>query len=177
MIRPLVYYGDPRLRKKCQKIQTISSDVHQLAADLIESMDAYHGAGLAAPQIGELFQLFVISYIGTDEEGSPIMGEPEVYINPRIISYSDESILLEEGCLSIPGLRAPVERPVEVTVESLRLDGSIRKETVDGWRARVILHEYDHLNGTLFIDRTAKKNRNKMDAALRLLKKKYNPTI
>ena len=175
MIRPLVYYGDARLRKKCQKIETISADIRTLAQDLIESMDAYHGAGLAAPQIGELVQMFVISYIGTDEEGAPIMGAPEVYINPRIISYSDERISLEEGCLSIPALRAPVERPVSIEVESLRLDGTVRLETVDGWRARVILHEYDHLNGSLFIDRTSKKVRNTLDAGLRAIKKKYAP--
>jgi peptide deformylase len=174
MIRPLVYYGDSRLRKKCQRVETISPDVEKLAADLIESVEAYHGAGLAAPQIGELVQMFVITYTGTDEEGAPIMGDPEIYINPRIVSYSDEKITIEEGCLSVPGLRAPVERSVSIKIESQRLDGSLREETVDGWRARVILHEYDHLNGSLFIDRTSKKMRNILDAGLRSIKKKYN---
>lgn len=173
MIRPLVYYGDARLRKKCQPIEKISPEVEVLASDLIESMGAYLGAGLAAPQIGALVQMFVIAYVGTDEEGAPIMGDPEIYINPRILSYSEEKITFEEGCLSLPGLRAPVERSFKIEIESLRLDGTLRKETADGWRARVILHEYDHLNGALFIDRVSKKERQKLDPSLRAIKKKY----
>lgn len=175
MILDLKYYGDPVLRKKCKPVKEINDDIRQLAQDLIETVLDCDGAGLSAPQVGRLYRIFVIRYSNElDQKGLPILSSPEIYINPKISNPSSEVVSYNEGCLSIPGIYESVSRPYEITVEYMDLDGKIHKEVAINWRARVIMHENDHLNGVLFIDRIDPNLKKKIEGALRELKKKYS---
>ena len=175
MIRKLVYYGHPTLRKKCQKISHITDDIRQVAQDLIETVIDQDGAGLAAPQIGLDIQMFVCRYEnGMDKEGWPIICSPKIYINPKLSKPSLEKVTHTEGCLSIPGLSEKVTRPLTIIVEAMDLDGKTFIEETTGWRARNIMHENDHLNGVLYIDRIGAARRKKIEPALEAIKKKYN---
>ncbi len=172
MKRELIYYGHPNLRKRCQEVGEITDEVHEIAQDLFDTVIEDNGAGLAAPQINRLFRMFVIRYENcADSDGMPIMTkEPKLYINPKISSMSKEAVTISEGCLSIPGTNAPVTRPEAFVVEAMDLDGQIFTEEVSGWRARVILHENDHLNGVLFVDRVDAKLKRQMERKLKALK-------
>ena len=175
MIRDLIYYGHPGLRKKCKKIIEITDEVRELAQDLIDTVQERQGAGLAAPQIGIYLRMFVSCYDnGADREGWPIMSSPKIYINPVLSAPSEETHTHGEGCLSIPGLYEEVTRPAEIYVEAIDLEGNQFSELTTGWRAKNIMHENDHLNGVLYIDRVDPKKRKKMEPALKALKKKYN---
>lgn len=176
MKRDLLYLGNPGLRKKCEEIPEITDEIRELAQDLIESVLAHDGAGLSAPQIGRYLRIFVIRYEnGADPEGMPILTPtPQVFINPKLTDPSEEMNTHGEGCLSIPGIYEKVTRPQSITVEAMDLEGKIFTETVSGWRARVIMHENDHLNGVLFIDRIHPKRKQKIEPTLREIKKKYN---
>lgn len=175
MKRDLIYFGNPILRKKSKDIETINKKIRQLATDLIETVTALQGAGLAAPQIGVSLKIFVICFEnGADKDGMPIMSaEPQIFINPKLTLTEAKPIALEEGCLSVPSLRANVVRPETITVEAMGLDGKVFRETATGWRARVIMHENDHLNGVLFIDRLDAKTKKILQPALREIKNKY----
>lgn len=176
MIRDLIYYGHPGLRKKCEEIKEITDEVRQLAQDLIDTVQHKQGAGLAAPQIGVYLRMFVSCYDnGADEEGWPIMSPPQIYINPVLKRPSQETYTHGEGCLSIPGLYEEVTRPAEIDVEAIDLEGNTFTEKTTGWRAKNIMHENDHLNGVLYIDRVDSKKRKKMESGLKAIKKKYNP--
>ncbi|MCH9613894.1 MAG: Peptide deformylase [Chlamydiia bacterium] len=175
MIRDLVYYGDKRLRTKCELVGEITPEIKELAQDLLDSMRAHNGAGLAAPQVGVLLRMFTMCYVGTDDEGWPIIGEPRVIINPKIVKYSDEVWTTDEGCLSLPKLRGEVERPSNITIEAIDLEGNpYTWEIDDAWVARCFLHELDHLNGVLYIDRMTKGEKKRLDPDLKALKKKYS---
>ncbi|PCI78740.1 peptide deformylase [Candidatus Aerophobetes bacterium] len=154
MIKDLVYYNDQRLRQRCKSVEKVDDDVRKVVQDLIDSVVYYNGAGLAAPQIGCLIRVFVICVEHTVEaDGSSIICPPKVFINPEISNTSEERVVYPEGCLSIPGLVEDVERVKKFTIKALDLNGNSFEESVDLWRARVILHEFDHLEGKLFIDR------------------------
>ncbi len=140
----LVFYPDPRLRIKAEPIAVIDDDVRQLAEGMLQYMKLENGVGLAAPQVGISLRLFVMSY---EDEGIP----PTALINPRIASSSG-TILMTEGCLSFPGLFATLKRPENVVVEALDIHGAPYKIEAGGVLARVIQHEFDHLDGRLFID-------------------------
>jgi len=175
MILDLKYYGNPVLRKKCKVIEKITDEVRQLAQDLIETVLAENGAGLAAPQVGHCVRMFVIRYDnGMDEEGMPFLCPPKIYINPKLSQPSEGMFSHDEGCLSIPGILAKVTRPCNITVEAMDLSGNIFTEKTTGWRAKAIMHENDHLNGVLFIDRVHPRIKKKIDPALKELKKKHN---
>ncbi|NGX50212.1 MAG: Peptide deformylase [Chlamydiae bacterium] len=175
MIKGLIYYGHPGLRKKCDEIPEITDEIRQLAQDLIETVLAQDGAGLAAPQIGESLRIFVIRYDnGNDDEGLPILCPPKIFINPKLTKPSEEMVSHEEGCLSIPGVHENVIRPLTITIEAMDLDGKIFHEDATHWRARVMMHENDHLNGVLFIDRIPPAKRTKLNSAINEIKKKYN---
>lgn len=175
MIRDIVYYGDKRLRTKCSEIKEITDEVRVIATDLIESVLEHDGAGLAAPQIGECVRMFVIRYEnGMDEEGMPFYCPPKLYINPKLSKPSNEMMVHGEGCLSIPGIYEVVSRPLSITVEAMDIEGNTFIEEVNGWRAKAIMHENDHLNGVLFIDRIDPKRRKKIESPLKSLKKKFN---
>lgn len=171
---PLAYYGAPVLRKKASIVENIDDEIRQLVADMIESMDEYHGCGLAAPQVHRSIALFVTRIPHRDENDAVIEGEARVYINPKIVAYSEEVCVLEEGCLSIPVLREEVVRPMAITVQATDLEGRTFTEELVEFDARVILHENDHLNGVLYIDRIHPNRKKAIEKELREIKKKYN---
>ena len=170
---PLRYIGDPVLRDKAQEIQVISEEVKILARNMLETMHATNGIGLAAPQVGSLLRIFVCVVVVEGENGRVKTEQERVYINPKIESVSEEMVAMSEGCLSIPGLYVDdVLRPKTITVSSLDLEGNQILETISGWHARVVLHENDHLNGVLFIDRLQPKQKKGIDEEIKKIKKK-----
>ncbi len=174
MILKIYYYGDPILRVRGEPITEITDEIRQLAADMIETMDKNDGIGLAAPQVGRSLRMFVLRNYIYQEDGHWTLSEPKVYINPKLHSPSEQIVTDVEGCLSLPGLRLDVERPEKITVEAMDLDGNVFVEELEGYNARVRMHENDHINGTLFIDRVDASTRKKIDPMLKAIKKKYS---
>ncbi len=153
-VLPIVLYDDPVLRRKAAEIKEDSPELQQLIDDMFETMYNGNGVGLAAPQIGESLSLFVIDAdpMTEDEPEEEDLGKM-VFINPKIsFSKDEEKIKMDEGCLSIPGLREPVSRPDKITVEYQDRHLKPHKKEFTGWVSRVIQHEFDHLEGVLFID-------------------------
>ncbi|MBS4169173.1 Peptide deformylase [Parachlamydia sp. AcF125] len=169
---PLAYYGDPILRKKAEAITEMTADTSKLIEEMVETMDTYEGIGLAAPQIHHSIRLFVIRTPIEMEQDKFEAGQIKVFINPRLSLYSEETWKAPEGCLSIPAIRASVERPKEVTVEYTSVTGKTIQERVSGWEARAIMHEYDHLEGILFIDRLEQAEQSKLGPFLHNLEKR-----
>ncbi|MFZ5517494.1 MAG: peptide deformylase [Candidatus Zhuqueibacterota bacterium] len=143
----VIKYGNPILRLKATKVETIDDSVKQLITEMIEMMRLEEGIGLAAPQVAQSISLLVVDESLISEEG-----KPSAYINPEILASEGESVF-EEGCLSIPGIREEVKRPEKITVRYTNADGEVIERQIDGLLARVLQHEIDHLNGVLFIDR------------------------
>jgi peptide deformylase len=173
---PLAYYGDPVLRKKAAPINAITEDVVRLAEEMVETMNACDGWGLAAPQVHHSVRLFVMRL--PIEKGEELeLGEAVVFINPKLSAFSQETLRAPEGCLSIPTLRADVDRSREIMVEYTDLEGKTTKKLFTGWAARVIMHENDHLDGVLFIDRLSKEERSLLEPSLQNLKKRLHDGV
>ncbi|MCQ2610799.1 MAG: peptide deformylase [Treponema sp.] len=136
--------GEEILREVAVPVEKVTEDFKQLAADMFETMDQANGVGLACPQIGMSIRMFVVM---ADDDVR------RVFINPQIISTSNDLIEYEEGCLSIPGVYEKIMRPAKVTVQALNEEGKPFTLEAEGLLARVIQHEYDHLDGHVFIDR------------------------
>ncbi len=150
MIRPIVCYGMPALRQKAQPMDPTDPELPQLVADLWDTMRAADGVGLAAPQIGVSKRVFVIDARPLQSpEDPPFEG---VFINPEVMERSEETFIYEEGCLSIPSIREKVARPTSVRVRYWDLSGTLHEVTYEGIIGRIFQHEYDHLEGKLFID-------------------------
>ncbi len=150
MIYPIVMYGDPVLRKKAKDIEK-GKDILELVNDMYETMHAAHGIGLAAPQIGKSVRLFVVD--GTTLEDEPILKDfKKTFVNPVILDENGEPWPFEEGCLSIPNIREEVERPEKLRIKYFDENWNAFEEDYDGMKARIIQHEYDHIEGKLFID-------------------------
>lgn len=147
-IRKLRYLGDPVLREKAAPVASVTADVRTLIADMFDTMYAEEGVGLAAPQVGVGDRVIVID--PRDEEVAPF-----ALINPEVVHVGAELVRDEEGCLSIPGLKEIVERPATVRVEALGIEGDPVVIDAEGLLARILLHEVDHLDGILFIDRVS----------------------
>lgn len=169
----LRYLGDPILRQKAQPIEEITEEIRAFAENLVYSMVHYDGVGLAATQVGKLLRIFVIRDEVILPDGSYRFGAPEILINPVITEPSQETSVMTEGCLSIPGLHCDVTRPASIHVRYQKLDGSMIEERVSGFRARVMMHENDHLNGVLYIDRLTAFDKKKIGSKLQAIKKKY----
>ncbi|MFN8310702.1 MAG: peptide deformylase [Chitinophagales bacterium] len=152
MILPIVAYGDPVLRKTGEEIDKNYPALNQLIDDMWETMDKSRGVGLAAQQIGRAIRLFVIDSTKMYDEGEENNGIREVFINARILEESGDLWAYEEGCLSIPGIREDVNRKPQLTIEYYDRDFKKHKKTFDDMTARVIQHEYDHIEGKLFVD-------------------------
>lgn len=148
MNRPILLHPDPRLKKVCAPVADVDDGLRKLADEMLGSMYAAPGIGLAAPQVGVLQRLIVLDCV-KEEGGTP---SPVVMLNPEVIAGSEELNTYEEGCLSIPEHYADVTRPAEVEVTWMDLDGKAQKQTFDGLWATCVQHEIDHLNGKLFID-------------------------
>lgn len=161
----LKYYPEEVLRDKAKKISRVDASVRKLAQDMLDTMYASNGVGLAAPQVGVSKRMFVLDVAGEDEARKPI-----VFINPEITS-GDGEMVGTEGCLSFPGVFFEVKRFSKVTVKYTNLSGKDVKLTADGnLLSRAIQHELDHLNGELFIDKPA----NKLVADLEMTKNGFN---
>lgn len=147
-IRKLRFMGDPVLREKAEPVEGVTAEIHALIADMLDTMYAEEGVGLAAPQVGIGLRVIVID---PREDGI----EPFALINPQIVRFGDELGRDEEGCLSIPGLKEIVERPTAVVVEAVDPDGEPVSIDAEGLLARILQHEVDHLDGILFLDRVS----------------------
>lgn len=167
------YYGDPVLRRRAEEISEITDEVRRVVDELFQAMREFPAAGVAGPQVGHSLRVFVARLDDWDAHGRFVEGETFVFINPKLSNPSEETWVTDEGCLSIPGLRVPVERPVSITVEALDLQGRPFRLDLTGLPARIIMHENDHLNGKLTIDRTSPRVRKLIDQPLRALKKSY----
>src|SRR5438309_3666809 len=147
MILPILRYGDSPLHDAAGPIEEITDDVHKLIDDMIETMYAAPGVGLAAPQVGVSLRLFVIdTSVGRDPSSLMVM------VNPNFVEREGVQ-LEEEGCLSVPGFNATVVRPLRAIVKGLDRTGTEHAREGSGLLARAIQHEMDHLDGTLFVDR------------------------
>lgn len=171
---PLAYYGDPILRRKADPVGDITPDILKLVDEMVETMDAANGIGLAAPQVHHSIRLFIIRTPVESEEGKVEFGEIKALINPELSMPSQETWKESEGCLSIPGIRSSVERPLEITVEYTTLEGKRVKEHLKGWAARVVMHENDHINGVLFIDRISEEEKLKLKPELQKLQRRIH---
>ena len=164
MLRKIIIEPDPILRKKCEPLEKVDTDTRKLMDDMLETMYAAPGIGLAAVQIGILKRLVVIDISRDEEKKNPIF-----LINPEIINQSKQISVYEEGCLSIPGQFAEIERPAECTLKYIDYNGKEKELKADGLLATCIQHEVDHLNGILFIDYLSKL---KKDMIIKKLVKK-----
>lgn len=153
MILPIYTYGQPVLRKETEKITPEYPGLKELIADMFETMYRSDGVGLAAPQIGKAIRLAVITLDPLKDEYPEYAGFNKAYINPEIIEKDEtETASMEEGCLSLPGIHESVRRPTRIRVKYMDENFHEHDEWVDGYLARVMQHEFDHLDGHLFID-------------------------
>ena len=180
MILPILQYGDPILRAKGKRIEEIDDRIRQLAADMIETMHAAHGVGLAAQQIGEGLQLTVLDISAVEDRPStlkvdgtdvdPRAAMPLVLINPEI-DLKGEIQVGVEGCLSFPEITGDIERAESAAIRAQNLEGDTIQIEAGGFLARAIQHEHDHLNGILFIDRMRSAEKVALSGRLRRLQK------
>ena len=166
MVLPIYLYGQKVLRKRAQDVGKITPELAKFAEDMLETMYHSAGIGLAAPQVGKSFRLIVVDVTGEDEEKKPY------YMFNPVVTVKKGECMAEEGCLSVPGVWADVERPETITVEYL--DRQSKKQTlknIDGLLARCIQHEIDHLEGVLFVDKISATDRTLNDGKLKKLSK------
>jgi peptide deformylase len=160
-IRDIIILPDKQLRIVSKKIEKVTSDIRQLADDMFETMYDAPGIGLAAIQVAAPVRLITMDLAKKNEEGE-VNPQPRVFINPEILSSSQETSVYEEGCLSIPEYYEEVERPAKVRLRFTDLDGKVHEEDAEGLFATCIQHEIDHLNGVLFIDYLSKLKRDRV---------------
>ena len=160
-IRDIIILPDKQLRLVSKKIEKVTPEIRQLADDMFETMYAAPGIGLAAIQVAEPVRLITMDLAKKNEEGE-VDPKPRVFINPEILSSSEETSVYEEGCLSIPEYYEEIERPAKVRVRFTDLDGKVHEEDAEGLFATCIQHEIDHLNGVLFIDYLSKLKRDRV---------------
>jgi peptide deformylase len=168
MILPIVNYGHPVLRQKGARVEAVTDEIRRLVADMLETMRAAHGVGLAAQQVARALQLTVIDIRGAEDrpstleiDGKGVIPErhmPLVLINPEVAPYG-EAMAGGEGCLSFPEIYGEILRPEGVSVRALNEVGQPIEFKAGGLLARAVLHEYDHLQGILFIDRMSRESK------------------
>jgi peptide deformylase len=166
-VRPIVITGEPVLHRPAARVESFDEGLRQLVADMYETMDAAHGVGLAAPQIAVPLRLFV--YEMANDDDVPARG---VVVNPmlslsKISTDRPDPDTESEGCLSVPGESYPLKRADRVTVVGFDADGEERSFQATGWFARVMQHEFDHLNGLLYVDRLDAKQSKRARKAIR----------
>ena len=160
MIYPIVIYGAQTLRNKAVDIPPEYPELKKLIDDMFLTLDEASGVGLAAPQIGKNIRLFIVDCTPWADENPELENYRKVFINAEIYEHSEESDLFNEGCLSLPGLHEDVRRPVAIKMRWLDENFEEHDEVIDGLPARVIQHEYDHLEGKVFTDRLTPLSRN-----------------
>ncbi|HEV7669929.1 MAG TPA: peptide deformylase [Thermoanaerobaculia bacterium] len=162
-ILPIRLYPDPVLRARCREVEEFDSALVGLVADMVETMHAAPGIGLAAPQVGVDRRIAVVD-LSVGESPEALL----VLINPRIVEQEGSTVDVE-GCLSLPGITEKVERPTRVVIEASHVDGEAFSVEVEDWLARAICHELDHLDGVLFTDRLSGLKKDKAKRALKRL--------
>ncbi|MGD9294482.1 MAG: peptide deformylase [Roseobacter sp.] len=150
----ILRWPDPRLTTICDPVGKVTLDVEVLAQDMLDTMYAAPGRGLAAPQVGVLKRIFVMDCGWKDGEPDPI-----VFIDPGIVDASEQEAVSSEACLSVPGVTVDVTRPARVTVRWTDIAGKIREDTFSGFAAACVQHELDHLDGLLTLDRLGADDR------------------
>ena len=165
MIYEIKKYGDSVLRKIAEKVEEVNDEIREILRNMVETMYAMDGVGLAAPQVGISLRMFVCD-IGTPEESNV-----KKIINPLITPLTEETISVEEGCLSIPGIYKKVERIAKLKLEYQNEQGEFVEEILEGFPAIVVQHEYDHLEATLFVDRVSPMAKRMIAKKLQALKK------
>jgi peptide deformylase len=173
---PIRYYGHPDLRAKAKPVEAITPEVLATCQAMLNTMISKNNCiGFAGPQLGVLLRIFVIREEKTLADGSYYYDKPEVIINPVLSSPSKETESMIEGCMSLPNFHTEIIRPTSIHVRYQNMKGEFVEEHLTGFRARMFMHENDHLNGTLLIDRMDPKERKKVEPLLRAMKEKYNP--
>lgn len=170
MILPIYIYGQPVLRKESADIEKDYPDLKELLANMFETMEEANGVGLAAPQIGLNIRVVVIDLDVLSEDFPEYKGFKKGFINPHIIEYDETNTeSLEEGCLSLPGIQEKVTRPTRIHVQYLDEDLNEHDEWVEGYLARVMQHEFDHLDAKMFIDRISPLRKQLIKSKLKAL--------
>ena len=146
-ILPIIKAPDPILKKVCARVEQVDDDIRSLMDDMLETMYAAPGVGLAAPQVGVHKRVIVVDAAGADEQRAPVQ-----MADPELVEVSEEEVMNEEGCLSFPDQFAEIMRPARIRVRYLDHENKIRELDADGMRAVCIQHEMDHLDGVLFVD-------------------------
>lgn len=170
MILPIYLYGQPVLRKVCKDIDADYPNLKQLIDNMFETMYAADGIGLAAPQIGLDIRLFVVDLEPLAEDNPQYAGFKKVFINPQIVERKGEMVKLEEGCLSLPGIHETVEREETIRIQYMDENFVKHDEEFSEFFSRCIQHEYDHIDGILFVDKLSAIRR-------QLLKSKLNNMV
>ncbi len=171
MIYPIYIYGSPVLRADNIDVPRDFPDLPQLAADMFETMYESSGVGLAAPQIGKNLRMFVVDVSPFAEHDPAAAGFKRVFVNPEIYEESDEEILMNEGCLSLPNIHEDVYRPEKIRIRYFDENFGEHDEEIDGWRARAVQHEYDHIEGVIFTDHLSALRRSLMKNKLNAMAK------
>ena len=167
MTYPIYVYGHPVLRKVAQDIDRNYPDLDRFIEDMFETMYKSDGLGLAAPQVGKSIRLFVIDGEPLAEDHPEMKDFKQAFINPQVVERKGAKVPMNEGCLSLPGLHEEVDRESEIRIQYYDQQWNYHDEIYTGYKARVVLHEYDHLDGILFPDRLSPLRR-------RLIKGKLN---
>jgi peptide deformylase len=160
-LREIIILPDKRLRLVSKPVEKVTPEIRKLADDMFETMYEAPGIGLAAIQVAEPVRLITMDLAKPDEKGET-QPKPRVFINPEILSSSEEKSIYEEGCLSIPEYYEEVERPAKVRLRFTDLNGKVHEEDAEGLFATCIQHEIDHLNGILFVDYLSKLKRDRV---------------
>ncbi len=167
MIRPIVAYGDPVLKKEAEEIDLNDPELKKILEDMYETMYNAEGVGLAAPQVGLGYRIFIVDASPFAEDEPSLEGFKRTFINPIIVEEEGKEWKFNEGCLSIPGIREDVARQPDIVVEYYNEDLELVEENFTGIAARIVQHEYDHIEGVLFTDRLSPLKK-------RLLKSRLN---
>jgi peptide deformylase len=176
MIVKILKYGSPVLRKHSEKV-TKEENIKQIIADLFDTLKKEGGIGLAAPQTGVLKRIFVMDTSPLSNNDKSIEEIKQFFVNPEIIDQSKKSIIYTEGCLSIPGIYEEVERPEKIRVRYLDAFLNQNEKDFDGVQARIILHECDHLEGILFIDRLSLLRKKFLSSKLKRIKTEQKTSL
>ncbi len=169
-------FGDPVLRQKAREVDSFDEPLARLAADMLETMREHNGVGLAANQVGVLKRLFTweVEEWGDGDGDEPVAVHGGAVVNPRLVDASEDDLVEDdEGCLSFPGLFYPVKRPLLVRIEYQDLEGEEHSVDLEGFFARIFLHEMDHLDGILFIDHLAQHDRKEAMRRMRVHREEH----
>ncbi len=166
-IREIIIVPDKQLRLVSRPIEKVTPEIRKLADDMFETMYDAPGIGLAAIQVGVPKRVLVIDLQEPEEEGGEPVKDPRVFINPEILTHSDQEVPYTEGCLSVPDQYAEVDRPDRIRARWMELDGKVREEEIDGLLAVCLQHEMDHLEGVLFIDHLSRLKRERAVAKVK----------